>query len=99
MAKRLKKSPEEKPRFTLSREDVAAIFAVEGLKLTPEAEQRLKETEGMSPEERRALTIQAFEKMPNSLTAHWTLLYDLVPPPRGYSTSTTLPLRKVTFIS
>lgn len=60
MAKRLKKTPEEGPRFTLSREDVAAIFAVEGLKLTPEAEQRLKETEGMSPEERRAVIIAAY---------------------------------------
>jgi hypothetical protein len=99
MAKRRKKEGKTPLRYAMSREEVEAIFAVEGLKLTPEAEQRLKETEGMSPEEWRALTIQAFEKMPNSLTAHWTLLYDLVPPPRGYSTSTTLPLRKVTFIS
>jgi len=45
----------------MSREEVEAIFAVEGLKLTPEAEQRLKETEGMSPEERIAVIIAAYK--------------------------------------
>ena len=57
MAKRSKKIPDEARRFTLSREEVEAIFAVEGLKLTLEAEQRLQETEGMSPAERRAVII------------------------------------------
>ncbi len=66
MAKGPKKILEKKPSFTLSREDVAAIFAVEGLKLTPEAEQRLKETEGMSLEERRAVIIRAYKRFSSS---------------------------------
>jgi hypothetical protein len=63
MAKRSKKtkvSPASKP-FVLGREDMAAICAVEGLKLSPESEQRLKETEGLSPEERRAVIIAAYK--------------------------------------
>jgi hypothetical protein len=34
---------------------------VEGLKLSPEAEQRLKDTEGMTPEERVAVIIGAYK--------------------------------------
>lgn len=46
--------------FVLGREKFAAISAVEGLKLTPEGEKRLKETEALSPEERRAVILRAF---------------------------------------
>jgi hypothetical protein len=63
MAKRSKKKKVSEPtkRFVLGREDWAAICAVEGLKLSPEGEQRLKETEGLSPEERRAVIIAAYK--------------------------------------
>jgi hypothetical protein len=46
-------------RYVLAREEFAAITAVEGLKLTPDAEKRLKETESLSPEERMAVIIRA----------------------------------------
>jgi hypothetical protein len=62
MAKRSKKKVSEPTkRFVLGREDMAAICAVEGLKLSPESEQRLKETEGLSPEERIAVVIAAYK--------------------------------------
>jgi hypothetical protein len=61
MAKGSKKKPEEKLGFKLSREEFVAITAVEGLKLSPEAEQRLKDTEGMTPEERVAVIIGAYK--------------------------------------
>jgi hypothetical protein len=46
-------------RYALTREEFAAISAVEGLKLTPAAEKRLKETESLSPEERLAVIVRA----------------------------------------
>ncbi|HEX4066954.1 MAG TPA: hypothetical protein VHZ09_13110 [Acidobacteriaceae bacterium] len=46
--------------FVLGREKFAAITAVEGLRLTPEAERRLRETEALSPEERRAAILGAY---------------------------------------
>jgi len=46
-------------RYVLTREEFAAISAVEGLKLTPEAEKRLQETESLSPDERIALIVRA----------------------------------------
>jgi hypothetical protein len=46
-------------RYALTREEFAAISAVEGLKLTPDAEKRLKETESLSPEERLAVIVRA----------------------------------------
>jgi hypothetical protein len=61
MARRRKKEGKAPLRYVMSREEVEAIFAVEGLKLTPEAEQRLKETEGMSPEDRIAVIIRAYK--------------------------------------
>ena len=45
--------------YVLAREEFAAITAVEGLKLTPEAEKRLKETESLPPDERMAVVIRA----------------------------------------
>ncbi|MGD0368920.1 MAG: hypothetical protein ABSA94_15805 [Acidobacteriaceae bacterium] len=63
MAKRSQKKKVSEPtkRFVLGREEIAAIQAVEGLKLSPEGEQRLKETEGLSPEERIAVIIAAYK--------------------------------------
>jgi hypothetical protein len=46
--------------YVLGRVRFAAITAVEGLKLTREAEARLQRTRTLSPEQRRAETIQAF---------------------------------------
>jgi hypothetical protein len=46
-------------RYALTRKEFAAISAVEGLKLTPNAEKRLEETESLSPEERLAVIIRA----------------------------------------
>ena len=46
-------------RYALTREEFAAISAVEGLKLTPAAEKRLKETESLPPDERMAVVIRA----------------------------------------
>lgn len=48
-------------RYVLTREEFAAISAVEGLKLTPDAEKRLKETEGLSPEKRLAVILAAHQ--------------------------------------
>lgn len=63
MAKSTKKTKagEAAERFVLEREEIAAICAVEGLKLSPESEQRLKETEGLSPEQRVAVIIAAYK--------------------------------------
>jgi hypothetical protein len=44
----------------IGRQAFAAITAVEGLKLTADSEARLRRTEKLSPEERRAETIRAF---------------------------------------
>jgi hypothetical protein len=44
-------------------ERVSAISAVEGMELDSEGVERLKRTNGLRPEERRAETIQAFAKL------------------------------------
>ena len=59
MAKSSNGSGKAPRRYALTREEFAAISAVEGLKLTPEAEKRLKETESLSPEERLAVIVRA----------------------------------------
>lgn len=46
-------------RYVLSDAEIAAILAVEGMKLTPEAEERLKQTKSLSPERRLAAIIAA----------------------------------------
>ncbi|HEY1498061.1 MAG TPA: hypothetical protein VGF88_00650 [Acidobacteriaceae bacterium] len=57
----LPKRPEAAVRpFVLGREKFAAITAVEGLRLTPDGEKRLKETESLRPEERRAAILRAY---------------------------------------
>jgi hypothetical protein len=63
MAKRSKETKVSEPakRYSLGREDMAAICAVEGLKLSPESQQRLKDTEHLSPEERVAVIIAAYK--------------------------------------
>jgi hypothetical protein len=60
MAKRTNGNGKAPGRYVLAREEFAAITAVEGLKLTAAAEKRLKETESLSPEERRAVIIRAY---------------------------------------
>lgn len=49
--------------YVIGKDAFAAISAVEGLVLHPESEKRLNETEDLSPEERRASTIETFVKM------------------------------------
>jgi hypothetical protein len=63
MAKRAKKTKVSEPakRYSLKPEEWAAICAVEGLKLSPESEKRLKDTEHLSPEERMAVIIAAYK--------------------------------------
>jgi hypothetical protein len=46
--------------YVLGQQRFAAITAVEGLKLSPDAEARLQRTRPLSPEQRRAETIRAF---------------------------------------
>jgi hypothetical protein len=46
-------------------ERASAISAIEGLKLDSEGMERLKRTNGLPPEERRAETIQAFRQSRN----------------------------------
>ena len=46
-------------------ERVSAISAVEGMELDSEGVERLKRTNGLRPEERRAETIQAFKQSRN----------------------------------
>jgi hypothetical protein len=46
-------------------ERLSAISAVEGLKLDSESVERLKRTNGLRPEERRAETIEAFAQSRN----------------------------------
>ena len=46
--------------YVLGRNRFAAITAVEGLKLSRDAEARLERTRTLSPEQRRAETIRAF---------------------------------------
>jgi len=48
--------------YVIGRRAFAAITAVEGLKLTRESEERLKQTEHMSPAERLAVTMKAFSR-------------------------------------
>lgn len=55
-------SPAKKPLarpFVLGRRKIAAITAVEGLRLTREGEERLNRTEPLTVEERRAEAIRA----------------------------------------
>lgn len=59
MARSSKGAGKSTVRYALRREEFAAITAVEGLKLTPEAEKRLKETESLPPDERMAVVIRA----------------------------------------
>ncbi len=63
MAKRSKETKVSEPakRYLLGREDMAAICAVEGLKLSAESQQRLKECGALSPEERCAVIIAAYK--------------------------------------
>jgi hypothetical protein len=49
-------------RYVIGRAQFAAISAVEGLKLTPASEKRLKETEGLSPQQRRGPIVAAYKK-------------------------------------
>jgi hypothetical protein len=60
MAKRTNGNGKAPRRYVLEREEFAAIRAVEGLKLTAAADDRLKEAESLSPEERRAVIIRAY---------------------------------------
>ena len=46
--------------YVLGKQRFSAISAVEGLSLDSEGEERLERTRGLSIEERRAETIQAF---------------------------------------
>ena len=46
--------------YVIGRRSFAAITAVEGLKLSPGSEERLKRTEVLTPAQRRAETIRAF---------------------------------------
>lgn len=46
--------------YVLGRSRFAAITAIEGLKLTRDAEERLDRTRTLSPELRRAETLRAF---------------------------------------
>jgi hypothetical protein len=46
--------------YVLGQHRFAAITAVEGLKLSSDAEARLQRTRTLSPEQRRAETIRAF---------------------------------------
>jgi hypothetical protein len=46
--------------YVLGQHRFAAITAVEGLKLSSDAEARLERTRTLSPEQRRAETIRAF---------------------------------------
>ena len=59
MAKPAKSNGKAPLRYALTHEEFAAVTAVEGLKLTPEAEKRLKETASLSPDERIAVIIRA----------------------------------------
>ncbi|MGB9029910.1 MAG: hypothetical protein WCC27_07305 [Acidobacteriaceae bacterium] len=47
--------------YVIGDANFAAITAVEGLKLSPEGEKRLKRARSMSPAKRRAVTIAAYK--------------------------------------
>jgi hypothetical protein len=61
MAKSAKAGRKSAVRYVLSDAEIAAILAVEGMKLSPEGEERLKQTKSLSPEKRRAVTIAAYK--------------------------------------
>ena len=50
------------PGYTLGNREFQAISAIEGLKLGAESLERLGRTRGLSPAQRRAETIRAFEQ-------------------------------------
>jgi len=51
--------------FVVGKQRFAAISAIEGLSLDSEGVERLKRTDGLQPEERRAETIEAFAQSRN----------------------------------
>jgi len=61
MAKPSKGAGKTTVRYVLGDANFAAITAVEGLKLSPEGEKRLKRARTMSPAKRRAATIAAYK--------------------------------------
>jgi hypothetical protein len=61
MAKLSKGTGKIAVRYVLSDADIAAVLAVEGMKLSPESEKRLKRTKLLSPAKRRAATIAAYK--------------------------------------
>lgn len=48
-------------RYRLAGAEIAALLAVEGMKLTPESAKRLMRTKSLSPAKRRAATIAAYK--------------------------------------
>ena len=64
MTKPFARNPEAKPGFTVGRRGFAKISAVEGVHLSPAAEDHFREfdRQGLSPAERRNAIARAFGK-------------------------------------